>query len=70
VNTTTRVPDPAEEPILDVPRAGAFVGLGRSAAYDAARRGDLPTLKIGRRVVVPTAKLRALLGIDEVKAAQ
>jgi excisionase family DNA binding protein len=50
--------------VITVERAGALVGLGRSAAYDAVRRGDLPSLRIGRRLVVPTAKLRALLGID------
>ena len=63
------LPDPATEPVLSVERAGSFMGLGRSAAYDAVRRGDLPSLRIGRRVVVPTARLRALLGIDEARAS-
>ena len=41
-----------------------MVGLGRSASYDAARRGELPTIRFGRRLVVPTALLRRLLGFD------
>lgn len=52
----------SEALVLSVPRAGALLGLGRSASYSAARRGDLPTIKIGRRVVVPRARLAELLG--------
>jgi hypothetical protein len=62
------LPNPAAEPVLDVERAGALLGLGRSAAYDAVRRGDIPSLSIGRRRVVPTAKLLALLGLDDLAA--
>ena len=51
-----------EPRVLSVPAAGRILGLGRSAAYDAARRGDLPTLRIGRRLVVPRARLAELLG--------
>jgi excisionase family DNA binding protein len=62
--TTTVLPDPASEPVISIERAGAILGLGRSAAYDAARRGEIPSLRVGRRVLVPTARLRALLGVD------
>jgi hypothetical protein len=59
------VPDPAVCPTLSVPEAGAFCGLGRSASYVAAERGEIPTLVFnGRSVRVPTAKLRQLLGLD------
>lgn len=58
------IPDPRDRPTLTVPEAGAFVGLGRSASFDAARRGELPTIRFGRRLAVPTARLRQLLGID------
>jgi hypothetical protein len=37
---------------------------GRSAAYAAARRGELPTLSVGRRLVVPLRQLRARLSGD------
>jgi hypothetical protein len=33
----------------------------RSAAYAAAKRGELPTLRVGRRLVVPLRQLRARL---------
>lgn len=57
------LPDPRERPLLTVPEAGEALGLGRSAAYEAVRRGDLPSLSIGRRRLVPTARLYALLGL-------
>ncbi len=49
--------------MLPVPEAGAYLGLSRSGAYEAARTGVLPIIRIGRkRMVVPAAKLAALLG--------
>ena len=52
---------------IPVPEGGRYIGLGRSASYEAARRGILPTLKVGeRRVVVPSARLAQLLGADLV----
>jgi hypothetical protein len=49
---------------MTVPEAGAFMaGLGRSASYQAAARGEIPVLQIGRRKVVPVAKLRKLMGL-------
>jgi excisionase family DNA binding protein len=59
------LPEPVDEPVLTVERAGAFLGLSRSASYNAVHRGEIPSLKIGRRIVMPTAQLRALLGIAE-----
>lgn len=48
--------------VLGVEQAGRMLGLGRSAAYEAVRRGEIPTLRLGRRLVVPRARLAALLG--------
>lgn len=38
------------------PEAGAMAGLGRSGSYEAAARGEIPTIKFGRRLKVPKAK--------------
>lgn len=48
---------------LDVAEAAELLGIGRSAAYEAARRGDLPTVRIGRRVLVPRAALEKMLDV-------
>jgi len=49
---------------ITVEEAAAILGLGRSAAYEAARRGELPSRKLGRRVVVPVPLLLEWLGIS------
>lgn len=43
---------------ISVPKAGASIDLGRSAAYEAAKRGDIPTVRIGRRLLVPLKRFR------------
>lgn len=59
------IPDAEQCPTVDLwPTAGRALGLSRSSAYLAAKRGDIPTIRIGGRVVVPTAPLRRLLGLD------
>ena len=44
-----------------IDEAARELGVSRNAAYDAAKRGELPTIKIGRRLLVPRAALEALL---------
>ncbi len=54
---------------VSVEIAGQALGIGRNAAYAAAKRGDIPTVRIGKNIRVPCAPLRRMLGIDEGKAA-
>lgn len=47
---------------LTVPEAGrVYFDLGRNASYEAARRGDIPTIKIGRLLRVPVVALERKL---------
>ena len=47
---------------LSVPAAGKkYFGLSRNGAYDAAARGDLPTIRIGRLLRVPVRALERML---------
>ena len=48
--------------VITVVEAGRMLGLGRSAAYAAASRGEIPTLRFGRKLVVPVAELERLVG--------
>lgn len=51
-------------PTIPVPDAGRlFFGIGRNAAYDAAKRGEIPTMKVGGRIVVPVVALAEKLGL-------
>lgn len=47
--------------VLTVPEAGRVLGMGRNAAYEAAKRGDLPTIRIGKLIRVPKAALHAMI---------
>lgn len=48
-----------------VDEAGELLGIGRNTAYEAARRGEIPTIKIGRRLLVPRAALERMLAGDD-----
>lgn len=43
---------PAAALTYSVPEAAAALGIGRPAVWDLIRRGDIPALRIGRRVVI------------------
>jgi len=47
---------------LTVEEAGRLLGISRNSAYEAARRGELPAIRIGKRLIVPRAALERLLG--------
>ena len=47
--------------VYTVPEAGALLGLGRNASYEAAARGDLPVVRLGKLMRVPKAALDRML---------
>jgi hypothetical protein len=47
---------------LSVPEAGEiYYGLGRNASYEAAKRGEIPVIKIGRLKRVPIVAMERKL---------
>lgn len=57
--------EPRNRPTVSVEEAAVILGVSRGSAYAAIRSGTIPSLRIGRRVLVPTARLAALLGVSE-----
>lgn len=53
-----------ERKTYGVEEAGRLLGIGRNQAYEAAKRGDIPTIKIGKRILVPKAALDRMLSGD------
>jgi len=53
--------DKDERLVVSVPEAGRALGICRCTAYTLARRGVIPTLRLGKRMVVPKAALARLL---------
>jgi excisionase family DNA binding protein len=47
---------------VSVEEAAAMLGISRAKAYECARQGEIPSLRFGRRVVVPLAELERMLG--------
>jgi excisionase family DNA binding protein len=47
--------------VMTVAEAGRLLGISRGLAYELVRRGDLPALRLGRRLVVPRQRLLALV---------
>jgi excisionase family DNA binding protein len=58
---TTAEPPMVEPLTLSVEEAGQLLGISRGLAYESARRGEIPTLRLGRALRVPRAKLMAML---------
>ncbi|THJ75697.1 helix-turn-helix domain-containing protein [Candidatus Frankia alpina] len=56
-------PDPLDglPPLIGVEQAAKVLGLSRAAAYRLAAADELPVRRLGGRVYVATAGLRALL---------
>jgi hypothetical protein len=47
---------------MDVPTAGrVYFGLSRNGSYQAAARGQIPTIRIGRLLRVPVAAMERML---------
>ena len=53
-----------ERLVYEVPEAGALLGLSKNASYEAAKRGDFPTIKLGRLIRVPKAAFHRLLDVS------
>ena len=56
-----KIEEKVDRKTFSVPEAGKILGVGRDAAYEAARTGQIPTIRLGRRLVVPKAALDRLL---------
>ena len=55
-----------ERRAYNVPEAGAMIGLGRNGSYEAAKRGEIPTIRVGRRLKVPKKTWDRIVDGEEV----
>jgi excisionase family DNA binding protein len=54
-------PTKQERLTMTIPQAAARLGIGRNQAYEAARRGEIPALRIGHRLLVPVAAFEHMI---------
>ncbi len=59
-----RIADLEGRATLTVPEAAELLMVSSKSAYEAAKRGEIPTLTLGRRILVPVPKLLVMLGFD------
>lgn len=60
----------SEPAVYTVEEAARLLRIGRSAAYDAVRRGELPVIRVGRLLRVPRHRLEQMLGVHEDNEAR
>lgn len=65
VHAPSDVPDPVARATLTVAEVADLFGIGLSAAYKAVKAGEIPAIRIGGRLLVPTAAVRRMLGLDD-----
>jgi hypothetical protein len=58
-----------ERIVYTVPEAGARLGLSRNGSYQAAARGDFPTIRVGARVLVPRIPFDRKFGLEPAESA-
>ncbi|MGD9118064.1 MAG: helix-turn-helix domain-containing protein [Dehalococcoidia bacterium] len=59
---TTIVKTESDSPlVVSVQKAANLLGISRNATYEAVRIGEIPSIKIGRRVIIPRAALMKML---------
>ena len=49
---------------VTVEEAAKILGIGRALAYEAVRTGQIKSVRIGRRILVPLAPLQKMLNAD------
>jgi excisionase family DNA binding protein len=54
---------PHEPLTMSVERAGQLLGISRGLAYDLVRRGEIPAVRLGRRLVVPVRAIDEILSV-------
>ncbi|MFP5452067.1 MAG: helix-turn-helix domain-containing protein [Thermoleophilia bacterium] len=55
---------------VTVDEAAIVLGIGRTSAYKAVQRGDIPSIRIGRRLLVPRAAIEDMVGRRSGDAAR
>jgi hypothetical protein len=58
------VPDPFSRPTLTAPEVAAILRISRASAFRGIETGQIPSIRIGRRLLVPTAALRTMLCLE------
>ena len=54
--------NPPDRLVLTVDEAAYLLNISRGLAYELVARGELPAIRLGRRIVIPRVAMEELLG--------
>jgi excisionase family DNA binding protein len=52
------------QPTLTPEQVSRIFGLSRNGTYDAIKRGEIASVRLGKKILVPTAVIRKMLSIE------
>lgn len=58
----------SERLALSIPEAADALGISRNHAYLLAKRGEIPTVRFGKRILVPVAELEKRISFKAKEA--
>jgi excisionase family DNA binding protein len=56
--------------VYSVAEAGEILGISRAFAYELVSRGELPVVRLGRRIVIPKAALHAIIDQESLRGVR
>lgn len=56
--------NPEDRPTLSVDEYAEVMEVGRSTVYASITAGEVPVIRVGRRIRIPTAAVRRMLQLD------
>jgi len=63
-SSSVTIPDPVRHPTMTVDVVAEILGLDRKTIYAAIHAGEIPSIRVGRRILVPTVWLAATIAPD------
>ena len=51
-----------ESPVMTVEEAAEVLRISRNSAYEAVKRGEIPSMRFGRLIRVPRAAIQKMVG--------
>ncbi len=58
-----------ESVVMSVEEAAEILGVSRNTAYEAVKRGEIPTMRIGRLIKVLRRPFMRMVGADQDQVA-
>jgi excisionase family DNA binding protein len=63
IDDAASLPHQVQRMTMSVTEAGARLGIGKNAAYAAAGRGEIPVIRLGKRMLVPISAFEQMLAV-------